>query len=70
MRTAPTVTIYSFTSSQTGRVSDGAGTDLAAGSGTLNLGGSQIFTVQNSSGGSITSAQGGFVFHYVASAEL
>ena len=70
MRTAPTVTIYSFTSSQTGRVSDGAGTDLAAGSGTLNLGGNQIFTVQNSSGGSITAAQGGFVFHYAASAEL
>ena len=70
MRTAPTVTIYSFTSSQTGRVSDGAGTDLAAGSGTLNLGSNQIFTVQNSSGGSITAAQGGFVFHYAASAEL
>ena len=70
MRTAPTVTIYSFTSSQTGRVSDGAGTDLAAGSGTLNLGSNQIFTVQNSSGGAITAAQGGFVFHYAASAEL
>ena len=70
MRTAPTVTIYSFTSSQTGRVSDGAGTDLAAGSGTVNLAAQQIFTVQNSSGGSITSAQGGFVFHYAASAEL
>jgi len=70
MRTAPTVTIYSFTSSQTNRVSDGAGTDLAAGSGTLNLGSNQIFTVQNQSGGLITAAQGGFVFHYAASAEL
>jgi hypothetical protein len=70
MRTAPTVTIYSFTSSQTGRVSDGSGTDLAAGSGGTNLIANQIFTVQNTSGGSITSAQGGFVFHYAASAEL
>ena len=70
MRTAPTVTIYSYTSSQTGRVSDGAGTDLAAGSGGLNLIANQIFTVQNNSGGLIAAAQGGFVFHYAASAEL
>jgi hypothetical protein len=70
MRTSPTLTIYSFTTSQTGRVSDGAGTDLAAGSGSTNLIADSQFTVQNSSGGLITAAQGGFVFHYVANGEL
>jgi len=70
MRTSPTLTIYSFTTSQTGRVSDGAGTDLAAGSGGTNLIADSQFTVQNSSGGLITAAQGGFVFHYVANGEL
>ena len=70
MRTSPTITIYSFTTSQTGRVSDASGTDLAAGSGGTNLIADSGFTVQNSSGGIITAANGGFVLHYVASAEL
>ena len=70
MRTSPTITIYSFTTSQTGRVSDASGTDLAAGSGGTNLIADSGFTVQNSSGGVITAANGGFVLHYVASAEL
>jgi hypothetical protein len=70
MRTSPTVTIYSFTSSQTGRVSDATGTDLAAGSGTANFVGDATFTVQNASGGLITAASGGFIFHYQAVGEL
>lgn len=70
MRANPTVTIYSFTSSQTARVSDGSGTDLAASSGATNLIGESRFTVQNNSGGILTAASGGFVFHYTVSAEL
>lgn len=70
MRTSPTVTIYSFTSSQTGRVSDANGGDLAAGSGTANFVGDAAFTVQNASGGLITAAQGGFIFHYQAVGEF
>jgi hypothetical protein len=70
MRTNPTVTIYSFTSSQTARVSDGAGTDLAASSGATNLINDARFTVQNNSGGALTAATGGFVFHYTVSAEI
>lgn len=70
MRANPTVTIYSFTSSQTARVSDGSGTDLAANSGATNLINDSRFTVQNNSGGALTAATGGFVFHYTAAAEL
>jgi hypothetical protein len=70
MRTAPTVTIYSYTSSTAARVSDGAGTDLAANSGTTNFIGDRSFNLFNQSGGTLTASTGGFVFHYVASAEL
>jgi hypothetical protein len=70
MRANPTVTIYSFTSSTTGKVSDGSGTDLAAGSGATNLINDSRFTVQNNAGVSITAAKNGVVFHYTASAEL
>ncbi len=70
MRVAPTVTIYSYTTSQTGRVSDNAGTDLTASSGVANYIGTRSFEVQNSSGGTLTADYNGFVFHYVASAEL
>ena len=70
MRSAPTVTIYSYNTSQTARVSDGGGTDLGANSGVANLVGTRSFTVENSSGGTITAASGGFVFHWVANSEL
>jgi hypothetical protein len=70
MRTAPSVTIYSFNTSQTSRVSDGSGTDLGANSGVAALIGESQISIQNSSGGIIAPALGGFVFHYVASAEL
>ncbi len=70
MRTAPTVTTYSYTSSQTSRASNGDGTDLAASSCIAAGAGTRSFYVYNNSGGSITPASGGFLFHYAASAEL
>ena len=70
MRTAPTVTIYSQVSSTVSVVSSANGADLAASSGVANLIGDRGFTVQNSSGGTITAGAGGFDFHYAASAEL
>jgi hypothetical protein len=70
MRVNPTVTIYSFTSSTSGVVSNGDGTDLSASSGSTNLIGNASFGVQNNNGLLITASRGGFVFHYAASAEL
>jgi len=70
MRTAPTVVIYSFTSSQTGRLSSGNGTDLAAGSGGTDWIGDTGFKVGNASGGTVNQAGNGFAFHYAVSAEL
>jgi hypothetical protein len=70
MRTAPSVTIYSFASSTTSVVSNATGTDLAASSGIASLIGDSGFTVQNTSGGIITAASGGFIFHHIANAEL
>jgi hypothetical protein len=70
MRVAPTVTVYSFTSSSTSRVSDIFGTDLAASSGVPTSPSNNGFSVVNSSGGTITAGLGGFIFHYQASAEL
>ena len=70
MRTAPTVTIYSYTTSQTGRISAGNGTDLAASSGNTDWIGDSGFKVLNSSGGTVTQASNGFAFHYAVSAEL
>ena len=69
MRTAPTVTVYGFAGGS-GKVSTNGGTDLAASSGLTQYGGDASFTVSNQSGGSITPNAGGFIFHYVASAEL
>jgi hypothetical protein len=70
MRVAPTVTVYSYTTSQTGRVSDNSGTDLTASSGFAQYIGTRSFEVANNSGGTLTSSFNGFIFHYVASAEL
>ena len=71
MRTAPTVTIYPYTTpTNTARVSDGAGTDLAAGSGTVVLTGDSGFYLKNGSGGAISSSVGVIVFHYQAEAEF
>ena len=70
MRAAPTIVIYSYTSSQTSRVSDAGGVDLTASSGVGLAIGDSGFSVQNTSGGTLTAAYGGFLFHYSASAEL
>jgi hypothetical protein len=70
MRVAPTVTVYSYTSSSTSRVSDIFGADLAASSGVPQSPSNNGFSVVNSSGGTITAGLGGFIFHYQASAEL
>ena len=70
MRVAPTVTVYSYTSSQTNRVTANDGNDQAANSGNAQYIGTRSFEVANNSGGTITSAFNGFIFHYVASAEL
>ena len=70
MRVAPTVTIYSYTSSTAARVSDNSGADLAANSGVANYIGTRSFNTQNLSAGTINAAFNGFLYHYVASAEL
>jgi hypothetical protein len=70
MRVAPTVTVYSYTSSSTGRVSGASGGDLAANSGTVTNNTDRGFSVYNNSGGTINYASGGFIFHWAASGEL
>lgn len=70
MRSGPTVTIYSYAFGTASKVSDMLGNDLAASSGVPYNIGQNGCAVQNNSGGTITAAIGGFIFHYVASAEL
>jgi hypothetical protein len=70
MRTSPTVTIYSYATSQTSRVSDAGASDLGANSGNSLGAGMNGFSVQNNSGGTLTASYNGFMFHYAASAEL
>lgn len=69
MRTSPTVTIISWNGA-TGKISDGGGVDLAASSGVASNAGTNGFRTINSSGGILTPAYGGFLYHYVAVAEL
>jgi hypothetical protein len=70
MRVAPTVTVYSYTASSTGRVSSANGGDLAASSGTVSNNSDRGFGVYNNSGATINYASGGFIFHWAASGEL
>jgi hypothetical protein len=71
MRTAPTVTIRPFTTaSNTGRVSSGTGTDLAASSGNAVAINETKFSVNNNTGGTLTTAELVVIFHYEASSEL
>ena len=71
MRTAPTVTIRPFTTaSNTGRVSSGIGTDLAASSGNAVAINETKFSVNNNTGGTLTTAELVVIFHYEASSEL
>jgi hypothetical protein len=69
-RANPTVTIYSYASAASGKVSDATGTDLAAGSGTAQFISEKSANVYNASGGTITPGTGGFIWHFVASSEL
>jgi hypothetical protein len=69
MRAAPSVVIYSFAGT-VGVVSNGTPSDLAANSGGVNTAGTRSFSMINNSGGTLTSANGSIIFHYVASAEL
>jgi hypothetical protein len=69
MRATPTVTIYGYAGGS-GKVSNWAGTDLAASSGSaLNIG-SNTFTVRNNSGGTLTTTQFAVQYQYTASNEL
>ena len=70
MRTSPTVTIYSYTSSSTSRVSDGNGNDAAANTGVAVRIGQANFQVYNNSGGNVTPTLNLLTFHYAADAEL
>jgi hypothetical protein len=68
-RAEPTITIYSG-SGATNKVSTAAGADLAANSAVAALITDSHFIIQNLSGGALTASAGGFLFFYVASAEL
>jgi hypothetical protein len=71
MRNAPTVTIRPYTTaSNTGRVSSGTGTDLAASSGNAVAINETKFSVNNNTGGTLTTAELVVIFHYEASSEL
>ena len=71
MRTAPTVTIRPYTTaSNTGRVSNASGTDLAASSGNTVAINETKFSVNNNTGGTLTTTERVVIFHYEASSEL
>ena len=69
MRTAPTVTMYSYTSSTVNTISNAAGTDQAANSGTAAGAGDAGFLVFNNAGAIVTTLNG-TIIHYKAEAEL
>jgi hypothetical protein len=70
-RTIPTVTIYPVTTpTNTGRVSDSNGTDLAANSGATTYNGDDGFTVHNNTGGALTTVGNVVLFHWASDSEL
>jgi len=70
-RAAPTMTIHPFsTPTNTGRLSNTHGSDLAANSGTVHVNHFHGFAVRNSSGGAITTNDLAVIFHFQANAEL
>jgi hypothetical protein len=71
-RTAPTVLVYPYTTAtNTARISNDGGTDLAANSAFVNAVSDSFFSVSNTSGGTITTgAQLIFIGNWYASAEL
>jgi len=70
LRSAPTMTIYSYAGAASGQVSNSSGADLGANSGTTTAIGDAGFVVTNSSGGTITPTLNSYIYHYVASSEL
>jgi len=69
MRATPTVTIYGYVGGS-GKVSNWAGTDLAASSGEALYIANNGFIVRNNSGGTLTTTQFAVIYHYIASNEL
>jgi hypothetical protein len=69
-RAVPVVTVYAYAGSGTGRVTDGGGTDLGAGSGATRNATDRQVQVFNNSGGAIAPSAGVFIFHWVADAEI
>jgi hypothetical protein len=69
MRVAPTVSTWGFAGG-TSRVSNGSGTDLAAGSASAIWIGETGFAIQNSSGSSVLPDYNVLQCHYAASSEL
>lgn len=68
MRATPTVTIYGYAGGS-GKVSNWAGTDLAASSGQALYIANNGFVVRNN-GGTLTTTQFAVIYHYIASDEL
>ena len=65
------VTIYSYTSSSTARVSNGwTGADFAANSGVIAVSSYNGFAFYNGTGSNITTGGYSVIFNYTASAEL
>lgn len=70
-RASPTVTIYSYTSSSTARVSNGwTGADFAANSGVIAVSSYNGFSFYNGTGSNITTGGYSVILNYAASAEL
>jgi hypothetical protein len=70
-RASPTVTIYSYTSSSTARVSNGwTGADFAANSGVIAVSSYNGFAFYNGTGSNITTGGYSVILNYAASAEL
>jgi len=73
MRALPAITIYPYTTpTNTGRSSNGSGTDYGAGSGDVPTGAVSegFFAVRNNTAGTLTVTQGIIIFAWYASAEL
>jgi hypothetical protein len=70
-RAAPTMKIYSYTSSTLTAVSNGyTGADLAAFTGNVANAGVNSFSVYNTTGGNVATGGYSILFHYSASSEL
>ena len=69
-RATATVTIYGYNGGVTNASLASSGADLGNNSGNLNSNATTVFTVNNSTGGALTTGQYGVIWHYTSSAEL